>query len=1585
MNRIYRNLVVVLALAVCAAAVAAEPPIGSAASLKRTIERLASMESRVTGYPGCAEAADYLEERLKELGLGTISSDEFKVVVPVDKGAELTLEANGKKHRFPLKCVWPNLVRTSKLPPRGIDGPLFYGGNGHMAEFDGKDLMGAIVLMEFNSSTRWLNAAQLGAKAIIFIEPEWTFRSDAEGKFLDTPVSVARYWISEADTQRLIEVLRKASGDRNLPTARSQLLHRLLAAQRAHLNADMVWQEVKARNLLATVPGTDRELRKDIIYIEAYYDSISVVPAVAPGADAACGVATLLELARWVKAHPPRRTVKFVITSGHFEALAGAREYAKKYLYTRYEAETEEEKARREEAKEAEQLELEAVRREGTRQPGILFLSLDLSSGESQLGLFFKGHFYNQYAKLRQEERLQREFIHVNERIMRYYEELDPTERPAKLFSGVVPKQDRDWSSLVPGQIALNSEVISLAGKPGMAFVTVNDARKLIDTPLDRPDRVNYENLEKQNQLLLKLFERILNDPELPLRYKLKQSRIGDSFCAVIEEVLLRYLPETRIPGCLVGLALNYEKALFGVRGRPFTISNKHGLFEFFGLDREARPFYRNVVAFKLDETTGVITYALRPRSGSRQRGLRPIWWRYRVKEWDKRAIDQRLPVFNCTSWSVFDLIDQLSLYSLSKMKVLDAKTDTKPQKHVFFLGRQTRGSSYSEPCAVIFAEPETPIKVTMTRGLTSPRLMLINATPEKPTGIGFTPDQEAGENFIYFTSYQVARDMHALDAYRMAKLRETGISNRRVDRLHGLAGKALKEAEKYLKERRYEKFFNASRAAWALESNAYPYVHGTANDVLRGILFYFAILLPFVLFTERLLIGAADIRNQLIWLGIIFTAVYAILRMVHPALRLSQTPIIILDGFFMVALGVMVIFLILNKFNQHMREATAKSSYIHRTDVARGSAAAAAFMLGISNMRKRKTRTTLTCITLILLTFSVISLVSFESDLRPQKVEAPYEKPYDGVLLRRQDWSALEEYAYYSILEYFKEAGGVVCPRYWISPARYQNLYLDAVNAAYPGREAYAVKGILGIDPYEKNLTGMDKFLVGHSKWFDKSDPDYPFVCILPKRIAEHLGLEPVEGKPLPTLRIMGNDLKVVGVLDDAEGMLDHMRLEHYARLPEDVEATRDGDEYVCPVCGERFKYARGLMSSVVDLDSEPLTPVDFAEMQERREEDATLELSDKDESGRDTPTEEMLPDPSLFYHQDPANVIVIPCELAVKVGATLRSIGIELKGIDINALMKKYMERSSLLLFAGIGDKVYLFSSRGKFSVKGMGSLLVPMAIAALIVFNTMLGSVYERMREIGIYASVGLAPMHISALFLAESCVYAVIGAVVGYLIGQVSAKFITLNLPEIGLNLNYSSSAAIWTTILVVSIVLLSTAYPARKAAQLSVPDETRKMKLPAPEGDIWSFIFPFTVSSAEALAMNMFLYEYFEGHDEDALGGFTADDIRLRRRKEGGRDAYLLESNVWIVPLDMGISQDVKIETIPQPDDVRLHAMKFHIHRKSGEVEQWRRMNLGFLRDVRKQLLIWRLVEADRKKELHQRGLEILQQSEKVPV
>jgi len=1528
------------------------------------IRVLSGFQSRYTGYPGCAEAARYIADEFRKMGLANVKETPFQVVVPIVPDDELwgkklpegerrarpdhggTLTVGGRE--IPLYCVLPNYFRTPMTSRDGLNGQLVWGGEGYLRDFNGKLMDGSIVLMDFNCEQRWLNAATLGARAVIFVEPDHAFRSEAEQKYSELPVPVPRYYLRRAQLPALAAAVTGKPEASFTPQSALEVCKRLgLGPQdvQANVRAQMRWEEVNVLRISGEIPGTDPQLSAQTLVVFAYYDSVSVVPALSPGAENACGPATLLEVAKFLVKHPPRRKVKFVAAPGHFEALAGVRDYAFKTIYPR-------------------RLKADNEAGEGTGEP-YFFIGLDLSSRHNSLGSFYKGHFYDQLTIgwNNKEVELQRAYSEYSSMLVDWMDGLTAKDAPAaglSYQSGIVPQQGRDWRSLVPDLVAFDSEVISMCGYPAITLATAHDARNCVGTPLDTFERMKpfLDNVRRQAISCAYVVKQTADAPVLPIQRKdiWKNRRVASIFGRTIELSLLAYMPKVPVANAVAAMSMlspnlsTKRKSMMGVSTYEFQLSNVQGLFEVFGLEKDQKYLLR---ACAISPTDGVVT-----KIGQSEVPVAASD-RERKADWSERETDTRLNFFRCVSNTVFDLTDPLSLQNLSRSTVRRGDSNSDFQYLVPFV-------TSNEPVAVFFTERDKYVKFLLAATAVGYEGLLLNFSGgkegERPkltgrkewTGIGYKADKN--ENFIRRTALQIVTDMHELDRERMRKLRESGIYKRRVWQLFEQAEALLADARRQLDDRLYDQFYNSVRMAWGLENRVYPAIRDTKTDIVKGVIFYFALLIPFVLFTERLLINYVDIRKKLAAIGVLFVLSYVVLRLVHPAFKLSETPVIILDGFVMLVASVGTIWYLLGKFNIVMEHVRQKIDMIHRADVARASAALAAFTLGISNMRKRKVRTGLTAVTLILLTFTILSFTSFETmPARMLEYSSPRSAPYEGVLLRGLGWGPLWSSVATDMMNFFRVQGMRVAPRSWfVNPKKTEEAQIEIRRVDGAG-EAVA-NAILGLSPEEEHFSGINdpKYLRG--QWFDRSMEDWPFVCILPTRMMESLRVQDSDiGKA--QISVLGRRLRVVGAFNS----------------------------------DEVFRYE--------DLDGEEITPVDFVAQQYRQGGaqagggglalSATGEMDVETFVHRKSAKKE---EEEQYIHMEPDRVLVIPNQLNLKLGGTVRAIAAgpgrqetaASSLLGFREILRQLLTRVNLALYAGYRDgpdrpvTIHRVATRSRLSMGGIKGLLVPIMIAALIVFNTMLGAVYERMNEIRTYASVGLAPLHIGALFLAESSVFAVMGAMVGYLLGQVMSR-ILIHMPSLmaGISLNYSSASAVWSALLVVLVVLASTAYPARMAGKLSVPDETRRMLIPKPTSDVWEIWFPFTVSSKEALGVMSYLREYFESNDEDAVGNFTADNIQFYVEQVEGIEQIALEADVWVAPLDMGVSQRVKISSVPDPEEGDITYLFFTITRKSGEFQTWHRMNLGFLKDLRKQLLIWRLVTPEAKRRLTEQGAALL--------
>ncbi|MFH1722799.1 MAG: FtsX-like permease family protein [Candidatus Altiarchaeota archaeon] len=124
------------------------------------------------------------------------------------------------------------------------------------------------------------------------------------------------------------------------------------------------------------------------------------------------------------------------------------------------------------------------------------------------------------------------------------------------------------------------------------------------------------------------------------------------------------------------------------------------------------------------------------------------------------------------------------------------------------------------------------------------------------------------------------------------------------------------------------------------------------------------------------------------------------------------------------------------------------------------------------------------------------------------------------------------------------------------------------------------------------------------------------------------------------------------------------------------------------------------------------------------------------------------------------------------------------------------------------------------------GLAVAVVILVIGSLIVFTTMMSSVNERTREIGIFRAIGFRRMHIARIIVTEAVVLSFIAGVMGYIIG-VSIAFLageTISGSEVAIALDYYlAGGAIALSVL---MGVAATLYPAFKATKIDPSEALR---------------------------------------------------------------------------------------------------------------------------------------------------------------
>jgi putative ABC transport system permease protein len=128
------------------------------------------------------------------------------------------------------------------------------------------------------------------------------------------------------------------------------------------------------------------------------------------------------------------------------------------------------------------------------------------------------------------------------------------------------------------------------------------------------------------------------------------------------------------------------------------------------------------------------------------------------------------------------------------------------------------------------------------------------------------------------------------------------------------------------------------------------------------------------------------------------------------------------------------------------------------------------------------------------------------------------------------------------------------------------------------------------------------------------------------------------------------------------------------------------------------------------------------------------------------------------------------------------------------------------------------------GKFMLALAG---ITLAVGCFGVVNTMLTSVHERIRDIGIMRAVGASRNQIMKIFLYEAIIVGIVGGFLGYVVGTVLA-YIVGPLIFGGVAVTYVPQYFLPALALATFIAVVATVYPAFRASRIKIADSFRSL-------------------------------------------------------------------------------------------------------------------------------------------------------------
>ncbi|MBS7618448.1 M28 family peptidase [Candidatus Bathyarchaeota archaeon] len=1065
--------------------------------LVKHLEFFSSLGSRVTGYPGFYEASNYIADRFKELGLKVIIQN-YTVACPIDGDDYIVLKTDDRLYRVKAFSLWPNLVQTCKTPLEGVSGKLFYAGDGGYQSLKGKPVNGSIVLMDFNSGDSWVLAAALGAKGVVFIEPEESNYAEARSKFLLTPVYLPRLYISRNDALFVLNLLEENNGEID-----------------ATIVNNMTLKNVVGQNIIAILEGTDYP--NDVIIVSTHYDTWSVVPAIASSEDEATSISALLEFARVFSGQKPKRTIWFVAFSGHYQALAGSRAFVDEFFYNNSVVEG--------------------------RTKIWLQINMDFSTSSKSISFLSQGFFYR-YGSTTVQARwtgwLQTKLMDI---VDAFSKEVIPVE----VIYGF--PTNAWWGSQVSPYI-LDSEPLSMAHGLGFTIKTGRTLNFFWGLPLSQD--VRYDNLWPQVYLSLAVIHELSNSKDWGIRWDQVSPAVSGRSRTLIAAGATDVAGFIRVYGRT--LTFNITKGWYtllpnatvvvfpgglGYTNYPFQIiyvfSDSEGKFEVRGLGYGLAPCLGayTFLAFRLNSETGLIEYA--PDFGQYGAQYLPNYYQLNTEPYNVTTI-----AFRSNTVVFFNIFDyqglrplifrdprvptNIWLQSIPSVQLLNAKS----------LGPDISWGVFLHPddkILVAFVQPHTYFVSFMTIGSTRVLEVLLTNTsvasipPYDFSGYSSKDNEEIHLNALL----ESAKNIYTTSLNRYVGLRDLNIWNPLIqDSLNNaLFYRSLLSSSSETLD--YLKMLQSAVSLNSIVVRSYGGVMGLINDIPTTSIFLIIILAVFSFLAPAVFIRAQG-RVVAASSGVLFIMMMLLLYYVNPIFKLAANFIMAPLSVIVVVFFVIVTILFSSEALNTLKTIRRKTLGSHFAEKSLTSFTLVIFPYTIEHMKRRKLRTSLVMLSIASVVFAFVSLTSVSIFQAPMPSTIPEGKVnYMGICIKTnvlQQPAGAFNYDLVNVLkqERFADLSLIVSPRTWWYPEAIEGR--DVYTFIKTNTSSTAIKAVIGLTPEEYHVYDYSKALI-QGRWFNSEDY---YSAILPLNIAEDLSV-----KVGDTIIFEGLRLKVVGIANSS------------------------------------------------------------------------------------------------------------------------------------------------------------------------------------------------------------------------------------------------------------------------------------------------------------------------------------------------------------------------------------------------------------------------------------------------------------------